>query len=172
MLLSIVAGAACWSIFLDVTVMDYDGNLTDAVALAAYVALRDTLIPSLTLVDTEGGGKDYELDADAAAGRALCMDKVPLCVTLSRIGEDERLFVADASFDEDFCARSRVAVAVNRLGAVCGVTKLGAGSVDMAVMQKMLQTASHLGAQLFLTTDTVLGRIGAGEHNASDVEDA
>jgi len=160
-LLSIVAGAACWSIYVDVTVMDYDGNLTDAVALAAYASLRDARVPSLTLVDTEGGGKDYELDADAAAGRALCMDKVPLCVTLSRIGDDEKLFVADASFDEDFCALSRVAVAVDRLGGVCGVTKLGAGGIDVAVMQKMLQTASHLGSQLFLTVDAVLVRVGA-----------
>eukprot|EP00937_MAST-01D_sp_MAST-1D-sp2_P005031 g5031.t1 len=155
--LCIIPGAACWVLSVDITVTAYGGNLTDAVVLAAYAALRDARVPRLELFDSEDGGQDYELDPDEGAAWALRVGSVPLCVTLAKIGASERLFVVDAAASEDVCAESRVSVAVRRDGAVCGCVKLGRGSIEVRAMRSMLQTAVHLARQLFAAVDGVLG---------------
>ena len=154
--LCIIPGQACWQLTVDLTVTNFGGNVTDAVVLAAHVALRNTSIPSLALVETEEGELDYELNADVAAGHTLCVDCLPLCITLARIGVDEKLFFVDAMESEETCAGSRTAVAGSRTGAVCGIVKLGGVSVGQVAMNTMLQTAVELSKHLFAALDSTM----------------
>ena len=154
--LCIIPGQACWQLAVDVTVTTYGGNVADAVVLAAHVALCDTRIPSVDVVETEDGELDYELDADVATGQMLCVDCLPLCITLARIGVDEKLFVVDAVQSEETCAGARTAVAVSRTGAICGIVKLGGASVAHSVMHTMLQTAVELSKHLFAALDSTM----------------
>ncbi len=45
--LSIVAGKTCWVLYVDALVLNIDGNVLDALSLAAKAALADTRIPKV-----------------------------------------------------------------------------------------------------------------------------
>ncbi|MDO9045128.1 MAG: RNA-binding protein, partial [Methanobacteriaceae archaeon] len=51
--LCLVEGKKVWMIFIDLHILDYDGNLMDAAVLGAVAALLNTRIPKATMVDDE-----------------------------------------------------------------------------------------------------------------------
>ena len=51
--LCITAGEKVWMIFLDLHVLDYDGNLMDAAVLGCVAALMNTKLPTVTVESNE-----------------------------------------------------------------------------------------------------------------------
>ena len=118
--LSIVPGAQCWVLFVDVLVLESGGNLIDFICLAVKAALWDTRIPKVTVMDSdtvgEGGSRQKELEvSDDPYDSVRLMegvdpgnadsDRVPLCITLSRVGSKT---VADGSLEEEAVPASRI----------------------------------------------------------------
>ena len=70
--LCITIGESVWIVFIDVHILNDDGNIIDASCLAAIAALMSTMVPN----EQHGLGKDVP----------LAMKELPVGVTLIKIG--------------------------------------------------------------------------------------
>ncbi|MGC9517779.1 MAG: exosome complex protein Rrp42 [Methanomicrobiales archaeon] len=113
--LCIVPGDKVWMIFLDIHVLDYDGNLLDAAALGCLAALLDTSIPTATCEDDEIL-IDYEKMVD------LPINEKALLCTFAKIGNE---LVLDPSLEEEQVMGARISVGVIEDGSVCAMQKGG-----------------------------------------------
>jgi hypothetical protein len=74
-----------------------DGNLVDALSLAAWVALNTAVIPVVNLLaDSSGKPHDFEISPGKEIGIPGA-GKVPICISLCKVGQ---AFVADATAEE------------------------------------------------------------------------
>ncbi len=89
--LCISEGEKVWMIFVDIYVMNHDGNLIDASALAAMAALLDAKLPKLD----EEGNVDYHEHTD----ERVPVVKIPIAITIAKIGDF--LFVDPCKKEED-----------------------------------------------------------------------
>ncbi|KAG5181267.1 ribosomal protein S5 domain 2-type protein [Tribonema minus] len=93
--LCIIPGRFCWIVYLDVLVLQADGNLLDAASFAAYVAFNTALVPRTTVISGEGAGveDDFEIDGDLnTATRLPGADKVHEQLHLDQV-QTVQLFV-------------------------------------------------------------------------------
>lgn len=99
-------------VFIDVHVLDHDGNLMDASSLGAIAALMNTRMPNSKF----GMGEDAPLP----------LNDVPVGVTSVNVGG---AVMIDPSLDEDSVALCRLTVITNKEGALAGMQKSGVGTL-------------------------------------------
>jgi exosome complex component RRP42 len=114
--LCIEAGKKVFVVFIDVYVLNYDGNLIDASALAALAALMNTKISNYEV-------KDGELKLKQGYTQ-LPMKSRPITVTIGKINNQ---LIIDPQFEEEQVTDSRISIAVNEKGNICAVQKGGSG---------------------------------------------
>jgi exosome complex component RRP42 len=156
--LRIVAGKTCWVLYVDALVLAMDGAVADAVSVAVKAALADTRVPRVDIVrgDDPGDEPEYEVDDDPEAAARLDCRRVPLTLTMCRLGGAA---VADPTAAEEACAAAALEVAVDAAGAVCGVTKRRRGAVEAGALVEMVGAARRLGPRLHAAVDAfVAGR--------------
>lgn len=71
--LCIIEGEKVWILFIDLHILDYDGNLFDASVLGAVAALMDTKLPKVSIEDDE-----VVID-DSSVELLDIKDKVAMC---------------------------------------------------------------------------------------------
>ncbi|KAF9993311.1 Exosome complex component RRP42 [Entomortierella chlamydospora] len=86
--LCIIPGQQCWVLFVDALVMDYGGNLMDAIFMGTRAAIYDTRIPKTEVQDLGDGQFEFEVlddaeDTDIVEGR----EDMPICVTLNKVSD-------------------------------------------------------------------------------------
>lgn len=113
--LTIIEGQKVWMIFLDMHIVDYDGNLIDAAVLGSVAALMNTKIPTTTC---EGD----EIIIDYEKMIPLPIKEQPLMCTMAKIGGQ---LVADPSREEDDILDARLSVGVRTDGSICAMQKGG-----------------------------------------------
>jgi len=144
--LCVIPGKFCWTVFIDVVVLQTDCNVLDASTLAIFVALDCTRIPKLQLVPGESGGmEDFEVVGDLSQATALPVHDVPLLVTVHWIGSTALL---DASAEEIACANGTISVAVDAAGCCRSLHKQKIGAVDVPAIKEAVAMASHAVASL------------------------
>lgn len=111
--LCIEAGKKVFVVFVDVYVLNHDGNLIDASALAALAALMNTKIPN--------EHKNGELKVKQGFTQ-LPMKSHPITVTIVKINNQ---LVIDPQLEEEKVMDSRISIAVNEQGNICAVQKGG-----------------------------------------------
>lgn len=156
--LCFISGSKAWTLYIDVRVFDVGGNLPDAISIATYAALRDTLLPQVSVVGIEEehvANQHIEVNADPATGVPLDLASMPLCLTLFKLGS---YFVVDATLEEEECSEARLCVAIDAQGRVGGVQKLGQGSLQLRQMQAMIDTAKKLARECFDALEDALVR--------------
>lgn len=89
--LCIVPGKKVWMLFIDLHIIDFDGNLFDTATLAVMSALLNTKLPVAKIVDDE-----VVIDKESTTNLPL-RDKEAMC-TFVKIGEK---MVLDPSLDEE-----------------------------------------------------------------------
>ena len=109
--LCIEEGKTVWIIFIDVHVLDYNGNLVDASALGAIAALMTAHIPN----------KQYNLGEE---DEILPIRDIPVAITAIEF-EGETIF--DPSLYEEKVASVKLTVISNNKGALSGMQKSGKG---------------------------------------------
>ncbi len=114
--LCIEAGKKVFVIFVDVYVLNHDGNLIDAAALASVAALLNTKMPNYEIKDGEVKLKQ--------GYTPLPLRTQPITITIAKIGEK---LVVDPSFEEEQVMDARISMAINTEGNVCAVQKGGSG---------------------------------------------
>lgn len=84
--LCIIPGQQCWILYVDALVLDYGGNLMDAIFMGTRAAIFDTRIPKTEVQDLGDGQFEFEVlddaeDTDIVEGR----EDMPICVTLNKV---------------------------------------------------------------------------------------
>ncbi len=114
--LCITEGEKVWMVFVDIHVLDYDGNLFDASSLGSIAALLDTRIPKV-----EDGRVIY---GELTKEKLPVMDK-PVETTYAKIGNS---IILDPCLEEELVMDSRLTVATTEKGEICAMQKGGSGT--------------------------------------------
>ncbi|MGB8780584.1 MAG: exosome complex protein Rrp42 [Candidatus Bathyarchaeia archaeon] len=114
--LVIEAGKKVFVVFVDIYVLNHDGNLIDASALAAVAALLNTKMANYEVKEGEVKIKPgYE---------KLPINKRPITVTVAKIGNK---LVVDPMLEEEQVMDARISMAIDDDGHICAIQKGGSG---------------------------------------------
>jgi exosome complex component RRP42 len=130
--LCITPGEKVWVIFIDAHVLDYDGNLIDATALAAISALKTTVVPSSTFLP---GTENFKLP----------INHLPVACTVAKFGN---YMVIDPSLDEEMIAEARLTVTTDEHGNIRAMQKGLSGSFTLDEVEKIIKLSSHVGKEI------------------------
>lgn len=131
--LCIVEGEKVWMIFLDLHVIDYDGNLIDAAVLGSVAALMNTKIPTAKV-------EDDEVVVDEENKIPLAINEKPLMCTLAKIGDE---LIVDPSLEEEEIMGARISVGFREDGSICAMQKGGEDPVTREQVLKAVESASE-----------------------------
>lgn len=103
-------------VFVDVYVLNHDGNLIDASAIAAVAALLNTKMPNYEIEEGQVKIKPGYVP--------LPIRKRPITVTFAKIGEK---LVVDPGLDEEQVMDARISMAIDDDSNICAIQKGGSG---------------------------------------------
>ncbi len=114
--LVIEAGKKVFVVFVDVYVLNHDGNMIDAAALAAVSALLNTKMPNYEVKDGEVKIKQ--------GYTPLPMRSHPITITVGKINDK---LIIDPWLEEEQVMDARLTMAINDEGNICAIQKGLAG---------------------------------------------
>lgn len=114
--LCIEAGKKVFVVFIDVYVLNHDGNLIDASAMAAVTALINTKMSNYEIEDGEVKIK--------TGYTQLPVKQHPVTVTCAKIGDK---IVVDPDQEEEQVMDARLSIAIDDDGDICAIQKGGSG---------------------------------------------
>ncbi|MDD1768688.1 MAG: exosome complex protein Rrp42 [Methanomassiliicoccales archaeon] len=120
-----------WMCFVDVYVLDYDGNLFDAAFLGAVAALKTAVVPAATY----GKGENFPLPTKST----------PISCTAVQI---ENSILLDPTLDEEKVADARLTVTTDENGDLRAMQKGLDGSLTLEQVRKIIETSQKLGKEL------------------------
>jgi len=127
--LVIKSGEDVWAVFIDIYVLDHDGNLIDASALAAIAALLNAKPP----------------EDEAWTLPEFPIHKRPVAVTVAKI--NSKLMI-DPCLDEEGVMDARITIATIEDGSICAVQKGGIGCFSREELEQAYEMARAEGAEL------------------------
>lgn len=124
-------------VFVDVYVLDHDGNLIDASAISALAAL---LTSKMKTFEVEGG----EVRArDELVPLGIQNEPVP--VTVAKIDGN---MILDPCLDEELVTNARLTVTSDREGKICAMQKGGMGTFTDQEIRQAVKIAVEKGKQI------------------------
>jgi exosome complex component RRP42 len=135
--LCIEAGKQVFFVFVDVYVLNHDGNLIDASALAAVAALMNTKMPNFEVKNGEVVIKQGYTQ--------LPMKSHPITVTLGKINNK---LIVDPWLEEEQVMDSRISMAFNDEGNICAIQKGGSGYFTQQQILEAMKLAQEKAAEL------------------------
>ena len=129
--LCIKLGESVWIVFIDVHILNDDGNLIDASCLAAIAALMSTVVPN----EQQGIGPNAP----------LAMKELPVGVTLAKIGSK---LMVDPSLDEEKVCETRLTIVSSSDGSIAGMQKMGSAPFTETEILEAIDIAREKAAEL------------------------
>jgi exosome complex component RRP42 len=129
--LCITVGESVWIVFIDVHVLNDDGNLIDASCLAAIAALMTTVVPN----EQQGIGTNVP----------LAMKEIPVGVTVAKIGSK---LIVDPSLNEEAVCETKMTIVSSSDGSVAGMQKMGSAPLTEAEVMEAIDMACEKAAEL------------------------
>lgn len=129
-----------WMVFIDIDVLDDDGNLYDAACLAAVAALKNARIPELN----EKEKPVY----DKKGSNAIPINGTPVSTTFVKIGNH---ILADPDLAEESAADARLTVGTvdtNDGIKLCSMQKGGSAGLSTEEIERILEAAERKGEEL------------------------
>src|SRR6266487_107583 len=120
-----------WVMFIDIHVLDYDGNLFDACSYGGVAALASTKVPAKAM----GVGEDF----------ALPIEHWPVSVTTAKIKD---IVLVDPSLDEERMADARLTVTTDENGDIRAMQKGLSGSFTYEEVKRIIETAQRVGREI------------------------
>ena len=127
--LVIKSGEDVWAVFIDIHVLDHDGNLIDASALAAIAALLNAKPP----------------EDEAWTLPEFPIQKRPVMVTVAKI--NNKLMV-DPCLDEEGVMEARISIATVEDGSICAMQKGGIGWFSREELEQAYKLVQAEGVEL------------------------
>lgn len=117
-------------VYVDIYVLDHDGNLIDAAAMAAIAALINSKV---TKMEVKGD------DVVAKGGHhQLPLNNYPIAVTFAKV---DKTVLVDPSLEEEQAMNARLTVTIDKNGEICAMQKGGLYGFTPDEIRKAVQTA-------------------------------
>lgn len=121
-------GEKVWSVFIDIHIINHQGNLLDCGALAANVALQNTKIPKIDGENILRG--EYERD--------LPVEFKPITISVCKVGDK---FLLDPNLEEENILDSKLSVGIRDDNKICAMQKQGRKELNLEDVKKMIEIA-------------------------------
>jgi len=130
-----------WMVFIDIHILDYDGNLFDAASLASLAALMTTKVPA----------KRFELGEDYP----LPIKEPPISCTSVKFDD---VVVMDPSLDEEQIAEVRLTVATDKNEDIRAMQKGLNGSFTRDEIKKVIKASIDNGKKIREQLYKIIGK--------------
>lgn len=152
--LCIKEGEKAWQVFVDIVAINDDGNLLDAAALGAIIALGNARLP---VYNEEEGTIEHELSEEKLP---LNYDALAFNMTFHKIGDK---IVCDVTREEEETSDFRISIAVaddgNGEARITAMQKGKEGVINDEDMDKILELAESKFKEMFpKVKELVLGK--------------
>ncbi|MCG7844134.1 MAG: exosome complex protein Rrp42 [Methanomassiliicoccales archaeon] len=128
--LCIEPGKKVWINFVDIYVLDFDGNLFDACSMGAVAAIKSAIVPAAA----HDLGEDYPMPTRC----------VPVSVTAVKI---ENSILVDPTLDEEKVAAARLTVTTDDNGDLRAMQKGLTGAFSIEQVKTIIETSRRLGIE-------------------------
>jgi len=139
--LCIEPGEKVWILFIDIHILDYDGNLFDAASLATLAALFTAKVPA----------KRFELGEDYP----LPLSDPPVSCTSVKFNN---VVVIDPALDEEEIADARLTIAADKNGDIRAMQKGLSGSFTVEEIKKVIKVSLDNGEEIRKMLYKVIGK--------------
>jgi len=128
--LCLVEGEKVYVLFIDIYVLDYDGNYFDPALISALAALATLKIPKYEIVDgkAEKTGEYFQLE----------LTSLPFSVMMGIIGEK---FLVDPQIEEEKVLDVSLIVGTDEKGNIVSIQKNSPGPIPLKLMDSIMDTA-------------------------------
>jgi exosome complex component RRP42 len=137
----ITPGRKVWNIFIDIYVVDYDGNMIDASSIATMLALLTAKIPKVSTTETG------EIIISEEKSENIPVKKKVVTATIAKITDENtgnKYYIADPSLEEEMIADTLVTIAFSEDGLITGMQKSGLSSIHSDDIPKILNMSRKL----------------------------
>lgn len=135
--LCIVPGRSVYSLYIDLYILDYDGNLIDASVIASVNALSTTMLPKYSVE----GQNIKKLDEYFK----LELKDYPVSLTYAFLGDK---YVVDPCLNEEYASDFTVSMTVKSDDRFCAIQKNGGGMLSPRSFLDLLEKSMTLGKEL------------------------
>ncbi|MFW9922737.1 MAG: exosome complex protein Rrp42 [Candidatus Thorarchaeota archaeon] len=135
--LTIIPGKFVWVLFIDIYVLDHDGNLFDACALSAIASLMNTQLPDTKITIDENGKEVVEI---LETTHPIKLDAVPISCTFAKIGDN---LIVDPNLQEESIQDTRITFAYTEENKICATQKGESGTFSIEEVKKCIDIASE-----------------------------
>jgi exosome complex component RRP42 len=135
--LCLIPGKKVWVVWVDVYILDHDGNLIDAATMASLLALLNAKISK-----TKVKGDEVEKLEDKVP---VPMKDKPISITFAKINNT---MVPDPSVEEENAMEARLTVTFSEKGHVCAMQKGEGGTLTVDEIKDAVTSASKLSKDL------------------------
>jgi exosome complex component RRP42 len=135
--LCIVEGKVVYTVFVDVSILNVDGNLLDATSYAVVSALRTSNMPKFV--------PDGEKAKATGETGPIPISKVPISVTMARIGNS---LVVDPAMDEEAVMDARITLTTDDDGNICAGQKGNPGTFTAAQILEAAEISLRRGKEI------------------------
>lgn len=166
--LAVIPGKKVLIAWIDIYVLDHDGNLIDASSIATLAALLTTRMPKVEVTEND----EVIVDRETKAGPLPLRHRV-VTVTIGKLGDK---LIVDPDLEEESVLSTRIVIAVSDDGRIAGIQKTGMGSLTQEEILKAVDIALAKGKELIaLIEEKVRPRkeekqLGAEEKKAEEAE--
>mgnify|MGYP001107988870 CR=1 FL=1 len=115
-----------WAVFVDIHIINHQGNLLDCAALASLVALLNTKMPKL---------EDDKIIRGKFEKKLPVVFK-PINVT---VGKVDNKFLLDPNLEEESILEAKLSVATREDAKICAMQKQGTKELDISDVEKMIE---------------------------------
>ncbi len=123
-------------VFVDVYILDHDGNLIDAASMAALAALA-----SAKFAKAEMKGDEIVYKSSL---HQLPVNNHPVAVTFAKVG---RTIVVDPVLEEEYVMSARLTVTIDKNGNICAMQKGGLSGFTQEELKMAVHTAVQKAAE-------------------------
>ncbi len=123
--LVIEKGKKVWMVFIDLEIVNNDGNLIDAAVIASMLALKNSKILKLEDENIVRGEYISELPLNHTALSAT-------------VGKFENKFIVDPDYLEEQVLDGKIVFGIREDGKICAIQKQGGCELDESEIEKMI----------------------------------
>jgi len=135
--LCLIPGKKVFIVFIDIYVLNHDGNLIDASALASLAALMNTKIFNYEIENGEVKIK--------SGYKQLPVRNYPIAVTFAKINDQ---LVVDPWLEEENVMNARLTITLEKDGKICAMQKGGSGCFTTKQILEAVKIASEKAKEL------------------------